>query len=183
MFAMCMPSDEVIFKSDMHRDKIHAARTPCNPLQSAVVLSVNTTIPAILEGPKDSIWETKHNFNTAKNFKEWMPIGMVGGTCKNLMSGIIKAFDRIKGAISLTLGAHLAKLVMMELQGEFLMHFRAIFTTEVTNYYQEILGKTGGAPFHTSEVKATCWALVTSSFRLFSKRSTWSECLQQSWAT
>jgi hypothetical protein len=161
MFAMCMPSDEVIFKSDMQGDKIYAARTSRNPLQSVVVLSVNTTFPAILEGPKDSIRETKHNFNTAKNFEEWMPIVMVGGTCKNLTSGVVRAFDRIKGAISLTLGAHLAKSVMMELQEEFLMHFRAIFTMEVTNYYQEILGKTGGVPPHTFEVKVMCWALVT----------------------
>jgi hypothetical protein len=162
MFAMCMPLDEVIFKSDMQGDKIHTSRTSRNPMQSAVVLSVNITIPAFLEGPKDSIRETKHNFNTARTFKEWMPVGLVGRTCKNLTSGVTRAFDRIKGAISLTLGAPLAKSVMMELHGEFLMHFRAIFTMEVTNCYQEILGKTGGrAPPHTSEVKATCWALVT----------------------
>ncbi len=39
-------------------------------------------------------------------------------------------------------------------------HFRAIFTTKVTTYYQEILGKTGGAPPHTAEVKETWWTLV-----------------------
>jgi hypothetical protein len=151
-----MPSDEVIFKSDVQRDKIHAACMSHNPMQSTVVLSVNTTIPAILEGLMDSIWETKHNFDAAGTFKEWMPIGMVGRTCKNLTSGVTRAFDWIKGVISQTLGAPLAKSVMIELHGEFLMHFRAIFMMEVTKYYQEILGKTGGAPPHTSEVKATC---------------------------
>ena len=54
----------------------------------------------------------------------------------------------------------------MELRGEFITHFRAIFTTEVTSYYQEILGKTGGAPPHTAEVKATCWALVTKLLKV-----------------
>jgi hypothetical protein len=58
---------------------------------------------------------------------------------------------------------------MMELRGEFITHFRAIFTTEVTSYYQEILGKTGGAPPHTAEVKATCWALVTKLLKVLFK--------------
>ena len=127
------------------------ACTSHNPMQSVVVLSVNITIPAILEGPKDSIRETKHNFKAVRTFKDWMPVRMVGGTCKNLT-------NQIKGAISLTPGAPLAKSVMMELHGEFLMHFRAIFTMEVTNYYQEIIGKIGGAPPHTPKVKSTCWA-------------------------
>jgi hypothetical protein len=118
-------------------------------MQSVVVLSVNITIPAILEGPKDSIRETKHDFKAVRTFKDWMPIRMVGGTCKNLTSGVTRAFDQIKGAISSTPGAPLAKSVMMELHGEFLMHFRAIFTMEVTNYHQEIIGKIGGAPPHT----------------------------------
>ncbi len=55
MFALCMPSEEVVFKSDMQMDEIHAARTARNPMQSAVVLSVNTIIPPILEGLKDGI--------------------------------------------------------------------------------------------------------------------------------
>ena len=134
------------------------ACTSRNPMQSVVVLSVNITIPAILEGPKDSIRETKHDFKAVRTFKDWMPVRMVGGTCKNLTSGVTRAFDQIKGAISLTPGAPLAKSVMMELHGEFLMHFRAIFTMEVTNYYQEIIGKIGGAPPHTPKVKSTCWA-------------------------
>ena len=53
MFALCMPSDEVIYKDDMQGDEMHAVRTSRNPMQSAVILSVNTTIPPILEGPKD----------------------------------------------------------------------------------------------------------------------------------
>ena len=85
------------------------------------------------------------------------PLERWGGTCKNLTRGVTRAFDWIKGAVSLTLGAPLAKLVMMELHGEVLMHFWAIFTVDVTNYYEEILGKTGGgAPPHTPNAKATC---------------------------
>jgi hypothetical protein len=128
MFAMCMPSDEVIYKSNMQGDEIHMARTSQNPMQSAVILSVNSMIPAILEGPKDRIRETKCDFNAARTFEEWMPARM-GGTSKNLHDGVTQAFERIKGAINLTLGDPLAKLVMHELHGDFLTHFRSIFTT------------------------------------------------------
>ena len=66
MYALCMPSKEVVYKSDMLSDEIHVARTACNPLQSAVVLSVNTIIPPVLEGNMDSIRELKHDFNAVK---------------------------------------------------------------------------------------------------------------------
>jgi hypothetical protein len=68
MFAMCMPSDSVIYKSDMQGDEVHMARTSRNPMRSAVILPVNSTIPAILEGPKDGIREAKHDFNAACTF-------------------------------------------------------------------------------------------------------------------
>ena len=139
MFVMCMPSDEVIYKDDMQGDEMHAVRTSRNPMQSVVILLVNTTIPPILEGPKDSsLREAKHDFNVARTFEDWMPVDSLGGTIKNLTSRVVRAFDRIQGTINLTLGSPQAKGVMMELRGEFITHFRAIFTTEVTSYYQEI---------------------------------------------
>jgi hypothetical protein len=52
-------------KSDMQSDEIHAAWTGRNPMQSAVVLLVNTIIPPVLEGKKDGIRELKHDFNAA----------------------------------------------------------------------------------------------------------------------
>jgi len=165
MFALCMPSDEVIYKDDMQGDEMHAVRMSRNPMQLAVILLVNTTIPPILEGPKDSsLREAKHDFN--RTFDDWMPVGSLGGTAKNLTSGVVRAFDRIQGTINLTLGSPQAKGVMMELHGEFITHFRAIFATKVTSYYQEILGKAGGAPPRTAEVKATCWALVTKLLKV-----------------
>jgi hypothetical protein len=125
-------------------------------------------IPAILEGSKDSIQETKYNFNAAHTFDEWMPDRM-GGTSKNLHDGVTRAFERIKGAINLTLGDLLAKLVMHELHGDFLTHFRLIFTTDVTGYYQEILRKTRCHPPHNKEVKALCWALNTNLLKMIFK--------------
>ena len=65
MFALCMPSDKVVYKSDMQGDEIHATCMLCNPMQSAVVLSVNTIILPILEGLKDRIQELKFDFNAA----------------------------------------------------------------------------------------------------------------------
>ena len=44
MYALCMTSEKVVYNSDMQSDEIHAARTARNPMQSAVVLSVNTMI-------------------------------------------------------------------------------------------------------------------------------------------
>ena len=88
MFALCMPSDEVIYKDDMQGDKMHAVMTSPNPMQLVVILSVNTTIPPILEGPKDScLREAKHDFNAACTFDDWMPVGSLGGTAKNDQRG------------------------------------------------------------------------------------------------
>jgi hypothetical protein len=70
---------------------------------------------------------------------------------------------------AMTLGSGTARVVMTELHGDFLMHSRAIFLTEVSNYYLDILGKAGGTPPHTAEIKATCWALVTKLSRVLFK--------------
>ena len=113
-----------------------------------------------------TINQSRHDFNAAKSYEDWKPATSMGGTAKNLTEGVLRAFDRIKGAINLTLGTPLVRSVMMELHGKFLMHFRAIFVTEVTDYYQEILGKTGGPPPHDKEIKATCWALVTKLLKV-----------------
>ena len=116
-----------------------------------------------------SLREAIHDFNEARTFDEWMPVGMgsLGGTSKNLTSGVGRAFDRIKGTISLTLGSPQAKVVMMELRGEFITHFRVIFTTEHPFYFLEILGKSGGAPPHMAEVKAICWAFGTKLLKVY----------------
>ncbi len=50
---------------------------------------------------------------------------------------------------------------MQEMLAEYKIHTSAIFTMELTLYYDEILSKTGGDPPHTKEVKESCWALVT----------------------
>ena len=78
-FAMCMLSEEVIFKDNMQGDEKNAVRTAHNPMQSAVILLVNTIIPPFLEGPTDSsLREAKHDFNAACTFDDWIPVGMVG---------------------------------------------------------------------------------------------------------
>ncbi len=111
IYAMCMPTEEVVYKSNMQGGKIHQSRTACNPMQSAVILSMNSTIPAIMEGPKEGIRETKHDFNAAKSYEERKPSSSIVGTTKNLREGVPRAFDRIKGAINLTLGTPLARSV------------------------------------------------------------------------
>ncbi len=56
----------------------------------------------------------------------------------------------------MTLGLPLAKTVMMELHGEFLMHFNAIFITKVSSFYLDILGKVGGTSPFSVVVKSSC---------------------------
>ncbi len=181
MFALCMPLDEVIYKSDMQGDEIHAARMAQNPMQSAVMLSVNTIIPPILEGLKDGIWELKLNFNAARTYKEWLPANSHGGTCKILMDGVKCASKRIKGAIQITLGPPLAKNVMMELHGEFLMHFNAIFITNVSNFYLDILGKAGGTPLFLRRSRPPVGHWSPSFSASCSRRSTVFACMWQAW--
>ena len=171
MYALCMPSKEVVYKSNMMSDEIHAARTACNPMQSAVVLSVNTIIPPVLEGKKDSIRELKHDFNAAKTYKDWLPQNSHGGTCRNLQSGVERAFKRIKGAISQSIGSRLAFTILTELHRECMMHLSAIFITEADNFYRNILGESG-APPQLAASKASCWRVWSQSCsRYCSRRS------------
>lgn len=154
----------------MQGDEIHESRTGRNTMQSAVVMSVNTTIPPILAGLKsDKVCKLKFDFNAAWTYEEWLPASSQGGMCKNLRDRVLRAFEQIKGGIAMMLGSGTARAVMTELHGEFLMHFRAIFLTEVSNYYLDIFGKAGGTPPHTAEIKATCWALVTKLLRVLFK--------------
>jgi hypothetical protein len=168
MYARCMTSEEVVYKSDMQSDKIHAAWTAHNPMQSAVVLSVNTIIPPVLEGKKDGIRELKHDFNAAKTYEEWLPQNSHGGACRNLQGGVKRAFERIKGAISQSIGSRLALTILTELHGECMMHFSAIFITEVVGFYRDILGKSG-APPQSAASKVSCWSLVTKLLRVLFK--------------
>ncbi len=59
--------------------------------------------------------------------------------------------------------------IMQEMLVEYKIHTSAIFITELTLYYDEILSKTGGDPPHTKEVKESCWALVTKLLRTILK--------------
>ena len=122
MDALCMSSEEVVYKSDMQSDEIHPTRMPRNPMQMDVVLSVNTIIPPILEGLKDGIRKLKFDFNAAQTYKEWLSHNSYGGTCRNLQGEVKQAFDWIKGAINMTIGSPQAKTVLTELHSECLMH-------------------------------------------------------------
>jgi len=165
MYALCMTSEEVVYKSDMQSNEIHAARTARNPMQLAVVLSVNTIIPPVLEGKKDGIRELKHDFNAAKTYEEWLPQNSQGGMCRNLQGGVRRAFECIKRAISQSVGSRLALTILTELHGECMMHFSAIFITEVDGFYRDILGKSGPPP-QSAASKASCWSLVTKLLRV-----------------
>jgi len=160
MYALCMTSEEVVYKRDMQSDKIHVAQMARNPMQSAVVLSATTIIPPVLEGKKDGIRELKHDFNAAKTYEDWLPQNSHRGMCRNLQDGVKRAFECIKLAISQTIGSGLARTILTELHGECMMHFSAIHITEVDGFYHDTLGKSS-APPHSAASKASCWGLVT----------------------
>ena len=132
------------------------------------MLSANTIIPPVLEGKKDGIRELKHDFNAAKTYEDWLPQNSHGGTCRKLQDGVKRAFECIKFAISQTIGSGLACRILTELHGECMMHFSAIFITEVDGFYRDILGKSG-APPHSAVSKVSCWGLVTKLLRVLFK--------------
>ena len=169
MDALCMSSEEVVYKSDMQSDEIHPTRMPRNPMQMDVVLSMNTIIPPILEGLKDGIRKLKFDFNAAQTYKEWLSHNSYGGTCRNLQGEVKQAFDWIKGAINMTIGSPQAKTVLMEFHGESLMHFNAIFITKVSGFCLDILRRAEGAPPQPAAVKALCWGLVTTLLQVIFK--------------
>jgi hypothetical protein len=155
----------------MRDNNIQAHRIQRSPMQSAVVESVNTAVPSILECPKSSVLkDPTHDFGAMKTFAEWKPTNGQGGASARLKEGLEGAWQQIRGAINLFLGGSpAAKGVMQEMLAEYKIHTSAIFITELTLYYNEILSKTGGNPPHTKEVKESCWALVTKLLRTILK--------------
>jgi hypothetical protein len=170
-YGLCLIRESVLYKQDMRDDDIQAHRVQRSPMQSAAVESVNTAIPSILEGPKTSVLkDPKHDFGAMKTFAEWKPTNGQGGASARLKEGLEGAWQQIRGAIDLFLGGSpAAKGVMQEMLAEYKVHTSAIFITELTLYYDEILSKTGGDPPHSKEVKESCWALVTKLLRTILK--------------
>jgi len=146
----------VIYKQDMWDDDIQAHRVQRSPMQSAVVESVNTAIPLILEGPKSSILkDPKFDFGALKTFAYWKPTNGQGSTSQCLKEAFKAAWQQIRGAIDLFLGGSpVAWSVMNEMLAENKILTSQLFITEITLYYYEILSKTGGNPPHSKEVDA-----------------------------
>jgi hypothetical protein len=117
-------------------------------MQSAVVESVNTAVPSILEGPKTSVLkDPKYEFGAMKTFAEWKPTNGQGGASTRLKEGLKAAWQQIWGAIDMFLGGSpAAKGVMLKMLAEYKILTSQLIITELTLYYDEILSKTGGDP-------------------------------------
>ena len=162
-YGLCLQTGEVITKEEMQADEVHAERTKRTPMNSAVVLSVTTTIPPVLGGGKrdGSGGDHAHQLNNIRTYDDWMP-RTGDGMKKKSNDGFIRSFERIRGAINMQLeGNREAKLVMMELHSEFLTFYRDIFVTEVSGFYLELVQARGSVEPHSKEIKTQCWALVT----------------------
>jgi hypothetical protein len=170
-YGLCLIRDSVIYKQDMRDDDIQAHRVQRSPMQSAVVESVNTAVPSILEGPKTNVLkDPKHDFGAMKTFAEWKPGNGQAGVSGRLKEGLEGSWQQIRGAIDMFLGANpMARSVLNEMLAEYKILTSQLFVTEITLYYDEILSKTGGDPPHSKEVKESCWALVTKLLRTILK--------------
>ena len=71
----------------------------------------------------------------------------------------------------MTIGSRLATTILTELHGEFVVHFSAIFITEIDGFYRDILGKSG-PPLSLRPLRRRVGALSPSSFVFSSRRST-----------
>jgi hypothetical protein len=101
-----------------------------------------------------------------KTFSKWKPTNGQGGALARLKEGLEGSWQQIKGAVDMFLQASpTAKGVMLKMLAEFKVHTSAIFVTEISLYYGEILCKTGGDPPYTKELKESCWALVMKLLR------------------
>ena len=170
-YGLCLIRELVIYKQDMRDDDIQAHRVQRSPMQSAVVESVNTAIPSILEGPKSSVLkDPKVDFGAMRTYAEWKPgNGRVGASVR-LKEGLEGAWQQINGAIDMFLGASsVARGVMIEMLAEYKILTSQLLVTEITLYYKEILSKTGGDPPHSKEVQESCWALVTKLLKTILK--------------
>jgi hypothetical protein len=166
-YGLCLIREAVLYKQDMRDDDIQAHRVQRSPMQSAVVESVNTAVPLILEGPKTNVLkDPKYDFGAMKTFGEWKPTNGQGGASARLKEGLEAAWQQMRGAIDMFLSGHpVARSVMTEMLAEYKILTSQLFITEITLYYDEILSKTGGDPPHSKEVKESCWALVTKLLR------------------
>jgi hypothetical protein len=70
-YGLCLIREAVVYRQDMQEDDIQAHCVQRSPMQSAVVESVNTAIPSILEGPKTSVLkDPKYEFGALKTFAD-----------------------------------------------------------------------------------------------------------------
>jgi hypothetical protein len=116
-YGLCPIRESVLYKQDMREDDIQVHRAQRSPMQTAVVKSVNTAVPSILEGPKTAaLKDPKYNFGAIKTFAEWKPTNGQGGASARLKEGLEGLWQQIKGAVKMFLQASpTAKGVMLEM--------------------------------------------------------------------
>ncbi len=133
-YSLCLIRKAVLYKQDMRDDDIQAHRVQRSPMQSAVVESVNTAMPFILEGPKSSMLkDPKFDFGAMKTFAKWKPTNSQRGASTHLKECLDTAWQEIWGAINLFLGGSpVAKGVMLEMLAEYKILTSQLFIMEIT---------------------------------------------------
>jgi hypothetical protein len=104
-YGLCLIRETVLYKEDMRDDNIQAHWVKRSPMQSAVVESVNTAVPSIMEGPKTTaLKDPKYKFGALKTFAAWKHTNGQGGALGHLKDGLEAAWQQIKGVINLFMG-------------------------------------------------------------------------------
>ena len=129
-------------------------------MQSAQVLSVHTHTPTGAKGASKR--DSSVDFLELRTYKQWKPTDG-DGTLRKLEEGVERSFDLIDNAIESTFAMKpQARMVLLELVGEFKSLFHGLFVMEVNRFYEDTLNKVGGEhPSEPAKVQWQCWALVT----------------------
>ncbi len=116
-YGLCLIRKSVLYKLDMREDNIQVLCIKRLPMQMAVVKSVNTAVPTILEGSKTAaLKDPKYNFGAMKTFGKWKPTNGQGEASTRLKEGLEGLWQQIKGAIKMfLLASPMAKGVMLEI--------------------------------------------------------------------
>ena len=167
-YGLCLVRDTaVVYKEDLRDADIQAQRVKRSPMQSAVIESVQTAVPSVLEGPKTTALKNpKHEFGALKSIGDWKPKGHQKGAKARLQEGLDASWKQVRAVIDQTLVANpVARGVMLAMLADFKLLTTELLITEVSSYYEDILAKTGGEGAATKQVEESCWALVMKLLR------------------
>ena len=99
--------DDVVGKSDIEQEDLHAHKIGRTPRQTAMVVSFATNYPEQFEGSKNSIKARGVDFNAIKTYEEWDAGDGRNGLSNIIINGIRREKTELTAHIHMALAAHL----------------------------------------------------------------------------